>query len=116
MDHRGGGRNGDGAYDRSQTIQSITQISVTNRKTFFRTYSPTNGMKILSKEAILENVRRFRTIASLYRQTAAFRPDQSWSLLGQAKDWEYRALVELETYFKGSTQPAGAQFEIAIAA
>ena len=70
----------------------------------------------MSKEAILENVRRFRTIASLYRQTAAFRPDQSWSLLGQAKDWEYRALAELETYFKGSTQPAGAQFEISIAA
>ena len=70
----------------------------------------------MSKEAILENVRRFRTIASLYRQTAAFRPDQSWSLLGQAKDWEYRALAELEAYFKGSTQRAGAQFEIAIAA
>ena len=24
--------------------------------------------------AIMENVRRYRTIASLYRQTAAFRP------------------------------------------
>ena len=64
-------------------------------------------MKILSKEAILENVRRFRTIASLYRQTAAFRPDQSWSLLGQAKDWAYRPLVELETYLRAQrSQPA----------
>jgi hypothetical protein len=70
----------------------------------------------MSREAVLENVRRFRAIASLYRQTAAFRPDQSWSLLGQAKDWEYRALAELETYFGGSAQPTGAQLEIAIAA
>jgi hypothetical protein len=70
----------------------------------------------MSREAVLENVRRFRAIASLYRQTAAFRPDQSWSLLGQAKDWEYRALAELETYFGGSAQPTGTQSEIAIAA
>src|ERR1700692_662952 len=46
----------------------------------------------MRREAVLENVRRFRAIASLYRQTAAFRPDQSWSLLGQAKDWEYRRI------------------------
>jgi hypothetical protein len=59
---------------------------------------------------------QFRTIASLYRQTAAFRPGQSWSLLGQAKDWEYRALAELESYFKGAAQQTSAQLEIAIAA
>ena len=52
-----------------------------------------------SGQAILENVRRYRGIASLYRQTAAFRPGQSWSLLEQAKDWEARALSELEAYF-----------------
>ncbi|MGY8637164.1 hypothetical protein RAD15_32320 [Bradyrhizobium sp. 14AA] len=52
-----------------------------------------------SGHAILENVRRYRGIASLYRQTAAFRPGQSWSLLEQARDWEARALVELEAYF-----------------
>jgi hypothetical protein len=71
---------------------------------------------MMSREAVLENVRRFRAIASLYRQTAAFRPGQSWSLLGQAKDWEYRALAELETYFKGSAQRPVAQLEIGIAA
>jgi len=70
----------------------------------------------MSGEAVLENVRRYRAIASLYRQTAALRPGQSWSLLGQAKDWEYRALAELESYFRGSAQPTGAQLEIAIAA
>jgi hypothetical protein len=70
----------------------------------------------MSREIVLENVRRFRTIASIYRQTAAFRPEQSWSLLWQAKDWEYRALAELETFFGGSAQPAGAQLEITLAA
>jgi hypothetical protein len=71
---------------------------------------------MMSREAVLENVRRFRAIASLYRQTAVFRPGQSWSLLGQAKDWEYRALAELETYFKGSAQRTVVQSEIGIAA
>ena len=49
--------------------------------------------------AILENVRRYRAIASLYRRTAAFRPLNSCSLLAQAKDWE-RAVAELEAYFE----------------
>ncbi|QQO20675.1 hypothetical protein JJB98_12515 [Bradyrhizobium diazoefficiens] len=53
----------------------------------------------INGHAILENVRRYRGIASLYRQTAAFRPGQSWSLLEQARDWEARALSELEAYF-----------------
>jgi hypothetical protein len=52
-------------------------------------------------QAILENVRRYRAIASLHRQTAAFRPRQSWSLLEQASEWESRALAELEAYFNG---------------
>lgn len=53
----------------------------------------------MNGQAILENVRRYRGIASLYRQTAAFRPRQSWSLLEQAGEWEARALAELEAYF-----------------
>ncbi|WP_407184778.1 hypothetical protein [Bradyrhizobium centrosematis] len=53
----------------------------------------------INGQAILANVRRYRGIASLYRQTAAFRPGQSWSLLEQARDWEARALSELEAYF-----------------
>ena len=57
----------------------------------------------ISREAVLENVRRYRTIASLYRQTAGFRPRQSDSLLGQAKEWEDRALTELESYFMADT-------------
>jgi hypothetical protein len=52
-----------------------------------------------SREAVLENVRRYRAIASLYRQTATFRPLQSCSLLSQAREWEYLALTVLESYF-----------------
>jgi hypothetical protein len=52
-----------------------------------------------SKNVVLENVRRYRAIASLYRQTAAFRPHQSCSLLDHAREWECLALTELETYF-----------------
>jgi uncharacterized protein YijF (DUF1287 family) len=54
----------------------------------------------MNRDAILENVRRYRAIASLYRQTAAFRPLQKWSLLDQAEEWEHRAVVELEAYFE----------------
>jgi hypothetical protein len=54
-------------------------------------------------EAVLENVRRYRAIASLHRQTAAFRPSQRWSLLDQAEQWEHLALIELEAYFEART-------------
>jgi hypothetical protein len=53
----------------------------------------------MNGKAILENVRKYRAIASLYRQTAAFRPVQRWSLLEQAQEWEERALAELEAHF-----------------
>ncbi|WP_082747599.1 hypothetical protein [Bradyrhizobium macuxiense] len=49
--------------------------------------------------AIIENVRRYRAIASLCRQAATFRPVQRISLLTQAEEWEQRALVELERHF-----------------
>ena len=52
----------------------------------------------MSAKAILENVRRYRTIASLCRQTATFRPAQKWTLLEQAFEWERLAMTELETY------------------
>ena len=68
----------------------------------------------MSGKAVLENVRRYRTIASLYRQTAAFRPDQRCSLLAQAYEWERRAMTELEAHF---TIPAnGSRWEMAAAA
>ncbi len=53
----------------------------------------------MNEKAVLENARRYRIIASLYRQTAAFRPDQKWSLLAQAFEYERLARTELEAYF-----------------
>jgi hypothetical protein len=53
----------------------------------------------MSNKAVLENVRRYRAVASLYRQTAAFRPIQRHSLLAEAAHWEHLALSELEAYF-----------------
>ncbi|NEU95782.1 hypothetical protein [Bradyrhizobium uaiense] len=52
--------------------------------------------------AVMENVRRYRAIASLCRQAAAFRPIQGGSLLAQAIEWEERAVTELERYFNCS--------------
>jgi hypothetical protein len=62
---------------------------------------------INSGTAVFENVRRYRTIASLYRQTAAFRPHQRLSLLDQAEIWEHRAVVELEAHFDAVGQDIG---------
>ena len=61
---------------------------------------PTSG------KAVMENVRRYRAIASLYRRTAAFRPHQSCSLLRQADEWEQLAVAELEAYFNLSDRAA----------
>jgi hypothetical protein len=58
----------------------------------------------MSSNAVLENVRRYRAVASLYRQTAAFRPIQRHSLLAEAERWEHLALSELEAYFSGRAE------------
>ena len=68
----------------------------------------------MSGKAILENVRRYRTIASLCRQTAAFRPAQKCTLLEQACEWERRAITELEGYF--AIRDGASRWEIAAAA
>jgi hypothetical protein len=53
----------------------------------------------MSGKSVLENARRYRAIASLDRQTAAFRPDQKWSLLAQAFEYERLVRTELEGHF-----------------
>jgi hypothetical protein len=68
-----------------------------------------------NRQVVLENVRRYRAIASLYRQTAAFRPLQRCSLLDHAREWEDLALTTLESYFVPSMpghdrQPQGARY------
>jgi hypothetical protein len=68
----------------------------------------------MSGMAVLENVRRYRTIASLCRQTAAFRPAQKWTLLAQAYEWERLAMTELEAHFIPSN--TASRWEMAAAA
>lgn len=53
----------------------------------------------MSEMSVLDNVRRCRAIASLYRQTAAFKPSQRYSLLDRAEEWDQVALAQLESYF-----------------
>ena len=54
---------------------------------------------VMNGQIVMENVRRYRAIASLCRQTAALRPLQKWSLLEQAERWDRLAVAELEDYF-----------------
>jgi hypothetical protein len=68
---------------------------------------------LVNGEVILENVRRYRATASLYRQTAAFRPFQRRSLLDQADEWEHLAVVELEAYFMAGTMDYDKQPQVA---
>jgi hypothetical protein len=58
--------------------------------------------------------RRYRTIASLYRQTAVFPPDRKWSLLAQAFEYERLARTELEGY--SAVRGDASRWEIAAAA
>jgi hypothetical protein len=57
---------------------------------------------------------RYRTIASLCRQAAAFRPTQKWTLLEQAFEWERLAMRELEAHFANAD--GGSRWEWAAAA
>jgi hypothetical protein len=50
-------------------------------------------------QIVMENVRRYRAIASLCRQTAALRPLQKWSLLEQAEGWDRLAAEEAYLIF-----------------
>ena len=54
-------------------------------------------LMVMDGQIVTENVRRYRAIASLCRQTAALRPLQKWSLLDQAEGWE--RLAAEEAYF-----------------
>jgi hypothetical protein len=47
----------------------------------------------------MKNASHYRALASLCRQQAAYRPDQSWQLLGQAERWEHLAEVEIAEHF-----------------
>jgi len=62
---------------------------------------------MIKREILMENVRRYRAMASLCRQQAAYRPLQSWELLGQAEHFEHLAETELKAHFAAcNTQSA----------
>jgi hypothetical protein len=46
------------------------------------------------------NASRYRALASLCRQQAAYNPSNSWQLLGQAERWEHLAEAEIADCFK----------------
>jgi hypothetical protein len=47
----------------------------------------------------MDTVRRYRAMASLCRQQAAYRPLQSWDLLCQAEHYEHLADAEIRAHF-----------------
>ncbi|MBR0966622.1 hypothetical protein JQ554_22080 [Bradyrhizobium diazoefficiens] len=47
----------------------------------------------------MENVRRYRALASLCRQQVAYRPLQAWELLGEAEHFEHLAEIALKAHF-----------------
>ena len=47
----------------------------------------------------MKNASRYRARASLCRQLAAYDPDKSRYLLGQAERWEYLADAEVSDHF-----------------
>jgi hypothetical protein len=72
----------------SQTIQAFGCAPLTNRKLFCRTFAATTGKKGnsgMKREAVLENVRRYRAIASLHRQAAAAGRGMGTSRIGGAR-------------------------------
>ena len=48
----------------------------------------------------MKNATRYRALASLCRQQAAYNPAQSWHLLGQAEWLEHLAEQELASHFE----------------
>ena len=45
----------------------------------------------------MEDLVRYRAMESLCRQSAVFRPLESWRLLAEAEMWHHKALEELTT-------------------
>ena len=58
----------------------------------------------------MENLVRYRAMESLCRQSAVFRPLDSWRLLAEAEMWHHKAEEEIDSHFRrgdGAT-PEGA--------
>ena len=58
----------------------------------------------------MEDLVRYRAMESLCRQSAVFRPLESWRLLAEAEMWHHKALEQITTHSTGchDAPPAGA--------
>jgi hypothetical protein len=57
----------------------------------------------------MENMIRYRAMASLCRQHAAYNPNESWKLLAQAEHWEHLAGLEASHFGEGNADNSNAQ-------
>ena len=48
----------------------------------------------------MKNASQYRAMASLCRQQAAYNPEKSWQLLGQAERWEHLAEAAISDHFE----------------
>jgi hypothetical protein len=64
----------------------------------------------------MEDLVRYRAMESLCRQSAVFRPLESWRLLAEAEMWHHKALEEITTRSIecNSTPPARALAQTAL--
>src|SRR5205814_218737 len=93
-----------------ETISSSLSTAVTNRKSLSVKGDHSDAKRgeqqmVMNGQIVMENVRRYRAIASLYRQTAALRPLQKWSLLDQAEGRD--GLAAEEAFLIVCNSPAG---------
>jgi hypothetical protein len=62
----------------------------------------------------MKKASHYRAMASLCRQQAAYNPDKSWQLLGQAERWEYLAETAIsDQFWEGNDSGAQAEPELA---
>jgi hypothetical protein len=92
--------------DDSQTLSAV--IGVFNLWLDRKKRSDTSA-KVLAERAHWHD-RRSSSASNLQAGTAGkprrFAQIKKWSLLGQAKEWERRPLLELEDYFRARRIPA----------
>ena len=48
----------------------------------------------------MENLVRYRAMESLCRQSAVFRPLDSWRLLAEAEMWHHKAEEEIDCHYR----------------
>ena len=69
------------------------------------------------EEVAMQNIRRYRAMGSLFRQQAAYHPDQSWKFLAKALHWEHLAELEMSSHFEAyNTETTDSSRSLSVAA